>query len=377
MGHIQYKREQAVEVPGRVQNLGPEADAAYRRAVVQGKTEAQAFDAATLAGGAVSGIQTYALNDPNAPRGPDLTVETFYPDGGDGYYHPPLRGDDPCANFAYDHHALDRQVFGPPVEAAISGLNWLNEKTQLPLLVELGNDAQSGLDYLGDRAVANGYDDALPVLGGTSAIIAALAPQTILDIIPGGKGAKLLRTGDELGDVGAAARLDEGLSTARKELRIVDVGSRKEFRAVSFAAEPNTTYRFDGFEYTTDDFGRGISSSGVLRDNAGNNRFYDDYLIGHLGIDGDIGFHGGADRFGFQGGPLNVSPGSAELNSKAYARFEDQLADVVSSGRTVEADFQRIFNPGNISTRPDKYRVIYRIDGGTINQKIFLNRPGG
>lgn len=71
-----------------MQSLGPEAERAWQNTVAQGGSEAEAFDAATLAAGRASGIQTYALDDPNAPRAEQLTVETYYADGGDGYYHP-------------------------------------------------------------------------------------------------------------------------------------------------------------------------------------------------------------------------------------------------------------------------------------------------
>lgn len=158
---------------------------------------------------------------------------------------------------------------------------------------------------------------------------------------------------------------------------VVTIKSREQFRKISKNPQPNTTYEFDGFRYTTDDRGRAISSSGILRNDAGGNRFSDDHTIGHQGKDGDIGFHAGADRFGFQGGPLNVSPGNRSLNSSEYKTFENRLAAEVAAGKKVEADFTRVFNPGNTSSRPDAYVVRYRIDGGKLLVSEFLNQPGG
>jgi DNA/RNA non-specific endonuclease len=123
--------------------------------------------------------------------------------------------------------------------------------------------------------------------------------------------------------------------------------------------------------------GRGVSSSGELRLGGGGNRFHDDYKIGHQGQPGDIGFHAGADRFGFQGGPLNLSPGNRSLNGNEYARFEDKLNGLLKEGKRVDAEFRSVFNPGNTTARPDKYEVIYRVDGGPPRTKTFLNQPGG
>jgi DNA/RNA non-specific endonuclease len=195
-------------------------------------------------------------------------------------------------------------------------------------------------------------------------------------------GREVLQHGDEaLGAVAASAKAgDDAAAAAAKQgdnVASVKLNSRDEFRAASKNPQPNTTYTFDGFTYKTDELGRGVSSSGQLKLDGGGNRFHDDYKIGHQGVDGDIAFHAGADRFGFQGGRLNLSPGNRSLNGNEYARFEDKLNGLLKEGKRVDAEFRSVFNPGNTTARPDKYEVIYRVDGGPPRVKTFLNQPGG
>jgi hypothetical protein len=96
---------------------------------------------------------------------------------------------------------------------------------------------------------------------------------------------------------------------------------------------------------------------------------------------GDIGFHAGADQFGFPGGTLNVFPGSEKLNATdgAYGIFErDVLRPLVANPKNhVMAEFHRIFNPGNKTSRPDAIRVIYRVNAGPRIEKSFVNNDAG
>ncbi|MDP2571616.1 DNA/RNA non-specific endonuclease [Vibrio penaeicida] len=158
---------------------------------------------------------------------------------------------------------------------------------------------------------------------------------------------------------------------------IVYLDSRAEFREVSKNPQPNTTYEFDEFSYRTDELGRGVSTSGQLRLGAGGNRFYDDRLIGHQGIQDDIAFHAGADEFGFQVGALNLSPGNKSLNIKEYRALERDLKSHLQEGSSVEADFQSVFDPDNKTIRPDKYIVEYRVNNGRWRTRTFFNREGG
>jgi hypothetical protein len=85
----------------------------------------------------------------------------------------------------------------------------------------------------------------------------------------------------------------------------------------------------------------------------------------------------GADEFGFQGGPLNLSPGNKSLNIREYRAFERELKGYLQQGQTVEADFRRVFYPNNTTIRPDEYRVIYRVNGGDPEIRSFFNQEGG
>lgn len=158
---------------------------------------------------------------------------------------------------------------------------------------------------------------------------------------------------------------------------VVQVDTRDAFRQLSNNPLPNSVYEYDGFRFETDTLGRSISSSGQLTLGNGGNRFSSDRLIGHQGLADDIGFHAGADQFGFPGGALNVSPGNRNLNSSAYKTFENSLADKVRVGNKVTADFQRVFFDNNTTVRPDSYRVIYNINDGLPQTRTFFNRPGG
>lgn len=145
--------------------------------------------------------------------------------------------------------------------------------------------------------------------------------------------------------------------------------------------DANTTYRFEGFEYTADSLGRAASSSGTLDLDAGTKRFWDDYKIGTegqaLGYSDDIGFHLGGHQFGFRGGPLNVVPDNSNLNLSAYKILENQLRSYVEQGKRVTANFGAVYLPSNTTIRPDQFVGNYRLNGGPIRTERFFNREGG
>jgi hypothetical protein len=164
-------------------------------------------------------------------------------------------------------------------------------------------------------------------------------------------------------------------------LHRVAVDSLDDFKTASFSPKSNTIYSYDGYEYTTDDRGRAISRQGLLQKAATGEdlRFTNDSEIGK-GKDaqpGDIGFHAGANQFRFRGGPLNVSPGNGDLNNREYKAFEYKLAKLRDSGSRVDTDFETVFNPDNNTSRPDVYRIVYKIDNGKLQEKKFNNRRGG
>ena len=110
-------------------------------------------------------------------------------------------------------------------------------------------------------------------------------------------------------------------------------------------------------------------------------RTYDDRFVGYPhnpdALEGDIGFHAGADQFGFPGGKLNVFPGNSELNSAsgAYGAFERDVLKPLAAdtANPVQAQFRRIFYEGNSSTRPDELQIIYQVKDQPLVTKTFLN----
>ena len=145
--------------------------------------------------------------------------------------------------------------------------------------------------------------------------------------------------------------------------------------------QPNTTYRFDGFSFTTDSLGRPIVSEGRLRLGDGGNRFpYRDRLIGKSGEEGDIGLHLGADQFGFPGGPLNVVPGNKTLNVTGYLKLERQIKTLIADNpnRRVLGQFEAVYNRGNVSNRPDSFRISVTMSGRQrIKVRLYNEAPGG
>ncbi|WIX32092.1 DNA/RNA non-specific endonuclease [Salinicola sp. JS01] len=287
------------------------------------------------------------------------------------------------------YQGLDTLAGPGPLDLIDSGIGWAQGDAERAAHFseawQRTRDAYGGLWDAGTQA----WQDARERNGTLGALEMSAATFAIEAIGPKGSGAarKAAEVAETAGDVSRGARRSEeaaeaageGVHVARRpaKLKRVHLKSREEYRAASKNPEPNTIYEYDGFTYTTDEYGRGISSSGTLKLGAGGNRFHDDRLIGHQGIEGDIGFHGGADEFGFQGGSLNVSPGNKALNSREYRAFERDLKNHLQEGRAVEADFRRVFNPGNTSSRPDKYAIKYRIQDGDWETRSFMNQEGG
>jgi len=179
-------------------------------------------------------------------------------------------------------------------------------------------------------------------------------------------------------DIGGSGKLTSQMGAVGVRFgKFVTLSSREEFLIASLNAEANTTYKFGGFSYTTDNIGRALVSEGRLMLNPGNRFPYYDSAIGRSGDVGDIGFHLGADRFGFQGGPLNVVPGNGNLNAGAYRAIENRLAGYVSNGKQVNASFRAIYSSSNVTSRPDAFIVRYQVDGGKWIRQGFKNKPGG
>lgn len=127
---------------------------------------------------------------------------------------------------------------------------------------------------------------------------------------------------------------------------------------------PNTEFEVNGYKYKTDDKGRTVSAEGRLRmrnpdytRNMENVRKIDGqeyrpsddrgHIIGHQ--------FGGSDRL------ENLVPMDAKLNQGDFAKLEKTLANAVKDGADVRLKNELAYEGD--STRPDKFRVSYSIDG--------------
>ena len=139
----------------------------------------------------------------------------------------------------------------------------------------------------------------------------------------------------------------------------------------------NHTYELEGIIFRTDDLGRTTSVSGSVDPGRNVGRIGDiDTNLGQQAgsVNGDVGFHLGADQLGFPGGPLNVLPGNGILNNGDYAELEKTIRGLHDSGVDVQVLFQPVYNLGNVSPRPDSFIVRYREEGGRwITPPPFLN----
>ena len=170
--------------------------------------------------------------------------------------------------------------------------------------------------------------------------------------------------------------------------------NRNDFNRAANSPEPNTRYEFNGQVFITDDLGRITHVSGQVRLNPANNRAGTDGVstttIGN-GPDaqpGDVGFHLIGDRFDGPTNRLNVVPGNgtrldpdgpSNLNQGAFRSFEDDVAQAIrdNPGRAVEIRIEPIYRNGNTTTRPDAFSAAFRVEGGTFEETIFRNQPGG
>ncbi|NRB82050.1 MAG: hypothetical protein HRU38_25935 [Saccharospirillaceae bacterium] len=70
-------------------------------------------------------------------------------------------------------------------------------------------------------------------------------------------------------------------------------------------------------------------------------------------------------------------PGQKNLNNSPYKILENKLKAEADAGKTVKANFKKIFNEGNTSERADKFVVEYTVGNGKLIIREFLNQPGG
>ena len=93
--------------------------------------------------------------------------------------------------------------------------------------------------------------------------------------------------------------------------------------------------------------------------------------------DGKVSDDGGhiiASRHDGAGEQINYVPMDSNLNRGAWKRMENVWDNALREGKKVEVNVNPIYN--GASKRPDKFRVIYKIDGKEFVKK-FKNTPEG
>lgn len=85
---------------------------------------------------------------------------------------------------------------------------------------------------------------------------------------------------------------------------------------------------------------------------------------------------------------MNVNPGNGaripsqfpdtpNLNGGAYKKLENYLRNESNAGNKVWANFEAVYNEGNLTHRPDGFKVTFKVNDGPARTRDFLNQPGG
>lgn len=160
----------------------------------------------------------------------------------------------------------------------------------------------------------------------------------------------------------------------------IKIKTLEEIRAIN-KPQPNTCYHFEGNQYHINSDGMPYKTTGTLRLGTGQRRHPNDSRIGKSsGVSGDIGFHLGADQFGFVGGPLNVVPGNTVLNGNMYAKMENKIADFVKDANKlhnikIHATFCAFYNKKHSIIRPTHFTIHCHLAEGVKIWRKFKNDP--
>lgn len=181
------------------------------------------------------------------------------------------------------------------------------------------------------------------------------------------------------------ARLAEGtdLAPLGRFLDDVDIpadavrlssGTTRGWNSVLNRPAPNTTYVVDGrFVYRTDEHGRLFEASGHLDGLPGGPR--NTYQQGVAGrgdrLPGDQGGHVFGTWFGGPGEAINILPMSSRVNLSEFKRLENQWAELVGQGSTIDVTITPVF--AGTSRRPTSFRVSWSVDGVPQIPRTFRN----
>ncbi len=164
--------------------------------------------------------------------------------------------------------------------------------------------------------------------------------------------------------------------TEGKNIVVVDSGKKGAWNKAMNKPEPNTVYKVDGDKtYHTDNLARPTQVEATLSASAKDRNGYQQCKAGKCGNPGDEGGHLIASIFNGPGEKLNLLPMDGNLNKGAWKQMENTWAKALSEGKDVKVNIQPSYT-GN-SVRPDKFKVVYSVDGGRPIEKVFNNSPGG
>lgn len=138
--------------------------------------------------------------------------------------------------------------------------------------------------------------------------------------------------------------------------------------------KPDIVYESNGYKYETDSMGRIISAKGdlripseVVKENIKRNNSAqlkaggEDRIKASSGNRGDHGGHLIGHQFGGSGNLDNLVAMSAELNQGAYKKLENMWAKALEEGKKVFVDIKPNYIENSL--RPDRFEIIYKIDG--------------
>jgi len=147
-------------------------------------------------------------------------------------------------------------------------------------------------------------------------------------------------------------------------------------RGQSPRIQPNTTYQANGYSFTTDEFGRPTSASGILSLETGT-RTAEQTRIGKLGDAGDEGGHLIGAQFDGPPDAFNLTPQAGSVNRGAgseWTAMEREWADALEAGSEVTVQIDVVYEQGLDGLRPTGYNIVYEIDG--IPQEATILNSG-
>jgi filamentous hemagglutinin len=173
-------------------------------------------------------------------------------------------------------------------------------------------------------------------------------------------------------------QLVKPVGSSGPELKVIELnsGNKGNWSKDLNKPEPNTLYKVDGNKtYQTDDLGRVNAVEADLLSSVKDRNTYQQCKTGKCGLDGDEGGHLIASIFDGPGEKLNLVPMDGNLNKGAWKQMENTWANALKDGKPVNVKIEPVYSGDSV--RPDKFTVVYQIDGGRSVRETFQNAPGG